>query len=370
MLAYFKLPLLCLLVLFLSCADDPPLIDYEQNNQTENENTEPIDSTSTTEPVDTFDYSNKVNGVSFVSPPEEFPQEYMSDINAAVGGDWIAISPFGFSYNNNDPQVLFNTSGQWWGERVEGVLAIAEYAQAHDLKVMIKPQVWIPSGGWVGNYEALDEGGWAAWEKDYRNFITLFAEVAQQVDAEIFCVGTEYKIAAVTRPQYWSALITEVRTIFDGELVYAANWDNYENIPFWDELDYIGVDSYFPLVDADTPEVPALLEAWQPLSQKLESVSQQYGKQILFTEYGYLSVDGSGWQNWVLEQDLNSYAINMQAQANCLEAFYQQFWHKEWVAGGFIWKWYHDHENSGGLNNRDYTPQNKPCEEVMLRYYN
>ncbi len=352
-------------LLMLACADDPPLIDPVESNPDDTNTPD----TTIVDPPDTLSQSTKINGLSFVSPPNEFPEEFMSYVESAVSGDWIAISPFGFSYNNNDPQVLFNTEGQWWGETGEGVTTISSYARSNNLKVMIKPQVWIPSGGWVGEYDALTEEGWTAWEKDYRDFILYYAELAQELDSEIFCIGTEYKIAAIRRQNFWFNLIDEVRAIYDGELVYASNWDHYQNIGFWTELDYIGVDSYFPLVEASTPKVSDLLAAWQPISQDLEAISNQYDKQILFTEYGYLSVDGAGWQNWVLESQLDATPINMQAQVNCFEAFYQQFWDKDWVAGGFIWKWYHNYIASGGITNRDYTPQNKPVESVISNYY-
>jgi hypothetical protein len=41
----------------------------------------------------------------------------------------------------------------------------------------------------------------------------------------------------------------------------------------------------------------------------------------------------------------------------------------EWCAGGFVWKWYAHHEASGGPNNNDYTPQNKPAQKVIELWY-
>jgi len=62
-------------------------------------------------------------------------------------------------------------------------------------------------------------------------------------------------------------------------------------------------------------------------------------------------------------------ALNMQAQSNCFEAMFEVLWEEDWFAGGFIWKWFDNYDTSGGLNNKRYTPQRKPVEEVIKNYY-
>jgi len=37
--------------------------------------------------------------------------------------------------------------------------------------------------------------------------------------------------------------------------------------------------------------------------------------------------------------------------------------------GGFIWKWFHDYNKSGGENNSQFTPQNKPVEKIIKEQY-
>ena len=57
------------------------------------------------------------------------------------------------------------------------------------------------------------------------------------------------------------------------------------------------------------------------------------------------------------------------AQSNAYQAIFQTFWNESWFAGGFIWKWYDDDPEQGGPNNNDYTPQNKPVEEIIKAWY-
>ena len=47
----------------------------------------------------------------------------------------------------------------------------------------------------------------------------------------------------------WRKLIARVRQHYRGPLTYAANFDQYNTVGFWDALDVVGVNAYFPLRD-------------------------------------------------------------------------------------------------------------------------
>lgn len=307
-----------------------------------------------------------MNGVSFVSPPKKFPSAYLLAVKK-VNANWVAVSPFGFS-KAAKPSVTYNSRFQWWGETSAGAATIIEYAQQANLKVLLKPQVWM-MGSWVGSFELKNEEDWQQWEKDYEAFILTFAKVAAAENVAAFCVGTEYKIAAIQRENFWRELICKVRDIYDGPLTYASNWDNYQNIPFWDALDFIGVDAYFPLENASTPNLKVLLKNWKPIKKQLANCAKKHQKQLVFTEYGYMSCDFTAWRNWENEADRNGVDLNLTAQSIAFEALYQTLWKEPWFGGGFIWKWYHDYEKAGGQNDKDYTPQNKPVEKVISKWY-
>ncbi len=360
------LKIFVLLLFLVACKNDnDDVIDMPDNIDTDT-TTVVIDTTDI--PIDSLDISsNKINGHSFVSPRDSFPQHMLEPMVNKGGGNWMAISPFALG-KLNDPSITFNSNYQWWGERASGVRTLADYSEAHGMKTMIKPQVWMWDG-WVGSFDLESEEQWKIWEEEYEEYIMIFAHIAAEKNAEIFCVGTEYKIAAVKREAFWRELISKIRAIYPGKLTYAANWDNYQNIPFWDALDYIGIDSYFNLVDQKTPVVADLLEAWKPWVEQIKAVQQQHNKQILFTEYGYMSSDFTAWKNWENEGNLNNLDLNMQGQVNAFEAFFQTFWNEDWVAGGFIWKWFHEYDNRGGLTHKEYTVQRKPAELTVKEWY-
>ena len=91
---------------------------------------------------------------------------------------------------------------------------------------MIKPHIWVAGQGWPGDYTLTDEAEWKIWEESYEEYIMAFVEIADSLEVDMICIGTEHRICAKNRPQYWKQLIKKIREKFHGKLTYAANWDN------------------------------------------------------------------------------------------------------------------------------------------------
>lgn len=309
----------------------------------------------------------KVKGLTLVAPPEPFAQDPMQAVKA-VGASWIAAVPYAYTRPGRAAVRFPDGTGQWWGEGRAGVRQTLRLAHAAGLHTMVKPQVYIP-GGWTGSLDFPTTDEWATWEADYRRYILAFAQLAAEEHAELLCIGTEFRAGVAKRPQFWSALIAEIRTIYAGKLTYSANWDDWEQVPFWPQLDYIGISAYYPLINQPTPSIDSLNNAWQPIIQKLAAYAKSQKRPVLFTEFGYLSVDGSGWRNWELESAIESRPINQQAQANCLASLLATWLPQEFWAGGFLWKWFPNMRGHEGYPDRDYTPQGKLGEAVLRRYY-
>lgn len=311
--------------------------------------------------------SEKIGGVAFVSPNRVIGAEEIGYILESKAG-WVQLIPYGFS-RAGQPTVNFDWNNQWWGETVDGTRSMIRDAKSKGLNVLVKPHIWVLGQGWAGDYTLESEEDWKIWEEGYTDYIMTFARLSEEENVEMVCIGTEFKKVVQNRPDFFGRLADSVRTVYSGKVTYAANWDNYEEVVFWDKLDYIGIDAYFPLVDAKTPEVEDLMKAWEDQKSKLETLSRTKGISILFTEWGYLSVDNAGWKNWELESNLSSHPINMDAQVNCYQAMFKSFWDETWFAGGFAWNWYSNHTNAGGENDRDYTSQNKPAMNVLREWY-
>ncbi len=310
--------------------------------------------------------SSKIKGLNFVAPPDPFPNNPMKPVIGAKA-DWIAVIPYAYSRKGNT-FVKFNSKWQWWGETPGGAEKTIQLAKQEGLKVMLKPQVYVP-GSWPGGIDFETEEQWKTWEKDYLNYLAPFLEMAVQYEVEMFCIGTEFKISTAKRSAFWKQLIRDIRKQYNGQLTYAANWDEFEDIGFWNELDFIGVDAYFPLSDDPTPGVETLVENWKPWKIHIEKIQRQFNKPILFTEYGYLSVDHCASRTWELEPLVKQLPINQQAQSNAIEGLFQTFWSEPYWAGGFLWKWFPNMQGHEGYLERDYTPQGKKAEEVLKKWF-
>lgn len=99
----------------------------------------------------------------------------------------------------------------------------------------------------------------------------------------------------------WRRLIRDVRSIYSGDLTYAANFDQYHQVGFWDALDYMGINAYFSLrsgqyVPKSDESLETALEAgWFEVLSEIDALRQEEiidDKPVIFTELGY-----TRWQN-------------------------------------------------------------------------
>ncbi len=305
----------------------------------------------------------KINGASLVSSPSPINQSQLAGVKK-VNANWVALIPYSF-IKSNSTRVVFNTNFQWWGERLKGSELVIKYAKNENLKVFLKPHVWVAGQGWAGDFTLTSETDWIQWEQSYTNYIMAYAKLAQQYKVSLFCIGTELRQVVKERPLFWKKLIQEIRTIYKGQLTYAANWDNFHNVTFWDELDFIGIDSYFPLSEEQTPNIKNLNNAWKPIKTNLKNLSKYYKKPILFTEYGYTSSDYCTKESW---SNTTNYPANELAQANAFQSVFETFWSEDWFAGGFFWKW-HTVDKTKHNYKTNFTPQNKLASKVISKWY-
>ncbi|MCG8321377.1 MAG: hypothetical protein MI921_17875 [Cytophagales bacterium] len=306
-----------------------------------------------------------IKGVNLEAPPSPFDSMALKNIKD-IQANWISIIPYAFT-STESPRFYFDGKRQWWGEKSEGVVASVEMAQQLGLSVMIKPHLWVKGQGWAGDFVPDDEEKWLIWEESYQKYMLNYAKIAAKYQVPLLCIGTECRKSAISRSFFWKNLIARVREIYPGQLTYAANWDNYRHITFWDQLDFIGIDAYFPLGNQKTPSVSQLNEYWKQPYEEIRQLSKKVDKPVIFTEYGYKSIDYATIGHWKVNPDTLS--VNMDGQLNAYESIYQTFWYEPWFKGGFLWKW-HIYESGKRRNvNSGFTPQNKPVIQVIQKWF-
>ena len=111
---------------------------------------------------------------------------------------------------------------------------------------------------------------------------------AEQVTGSVAGTAPEQAIATINRrrallAREWDELIAAVRTVYSGELTYAANFDQYRAVGFWPGLDLIGINAYFPLrarpsgaSDASALE-PELEASWRRILGEIRAFRAEVG---------------------------------------------------------------------------------------------
>ena len=239
------------------------------------------------------------------------------------------------------------------------------------LKTFFKPHIWIrdPSQGkWRADIFPKGNADWLSWSEDYMEYIVRMARLAERGEADMFCVGMELTAIAVNKPEFFRRVSAEVRKVYSGALTYGANWSaNIGEYEFWDAMDYMGIQAYYPLSKATHPTVEALNKGWKPHLNKLSKLYQQHQKPIVFTELGYKSTTSSAHEPWLwIQDDSQEYELSIETQSNCYEAFFDSVWPQPWMAGVHFWKMVTDYMGRDNMmENMDFTPQGKPTMEVI-----
>src|SRR5439155_5964751 len=113
-------------------------------------------------------------------------------------------------------------------------------AHALGMAVVLKPQIWIVPDMFSGDLR-LEGAAWRDWWTNYAQFIRHYRDLAQATGVEVFCIGTELGGVTLAHPNDWRLLIRDVRAGYRGRVTYSANWwEEFEKLPFWDALDFIG----------------------------------------------------------------------------------------------------------------------------------
>jgi hypothetical protein len=244
-----------------------------------------------------------------------------------------------------------------------------EVVVAHKLgmKVALKPHIWIRHGQWQGDLKWANDDAWRKWFASYRSFILRYAELAERDRYDLFVLGTELKSATACDQQCWRALIGDLRHAYHGAITYAANWDEAEQVPFWDALDFVGVDAYAPIAKKRGATERELCAAWDVLARQLEALSRRTGKRIILTEIGYRAARDAAMApaTWP-EMDRDAPA-DPTHQASCFRASFSTLWGKPWLAGIYVWKVFTDDKDEQG--DTDFAISGKAAEKVVREYY-
>lgn len=310
--------------------------------------------------------NQKQKGVCFVAGREEVTEKEIAALKKC-NVTWISQTPFAFQREATSSNITTNFSSDriWWGESDEGISRTTLLAKKAGIKTILKPHIWV-SKSWPGDIVMKSDTAWQSWFRLYGKFILHYAELAEKNKIETLCIGTELK--QTLKDEEWRKIIASIRKVYSGKLTYAANFhEEFEKITFWDALDYIGVQAYFPLAKTKDATLGEIKEGWKEHIKAIESVHKKFNKPVLFTEIGYRSDSNGAMEPWMWPKENQKFESAPEVQANCYKSFFETVWNKNWMMGAYFWKWYpHGPKRMADI---DFTPQGKPAEKIMAEWF-
>ena len=296
------------------------------------------------------------------SSPDIPYQKYIDEI-ARAGANTLCLVVSAWQENCSSTSIFIDLRKTPSDRRVGELIA---HARKLGLRVVFMPIVLLENqrtGEWRGMIKP-EKDNWDDWWEDYTNYVLHYAGLAQAGGVDVFMVGSEL-ISTETQDKRWRALIAKVRKAFKGRLSYSANWDHYTVVKWWDDLDLIGMTTYYDLTGGKKPTVERLVQAWKPIRDKILKWQAKTGRPILFTEVGWPNQETCAQFPW---DYYRSKKPDPTAQANCFQAFFQTWADQDAVDGFLVWEWRNYPAQKTGPKDTPYVPCGKPAMNVIQKY--
>lgn len=283
---------------------------------------------------------------------------------AALGADTVLFVVDSKQENGKSVSIFLDMREEPSPEKLGELI---QYAHSKKLRVILMPIVLLeaPLGTeWRGT---IHPDVWEDWWDSYRSMLQHYDQVAEKNHVELFVVGSEL-VSTESQLEEWTRTIHQVRKEYHGQVTYSANWDHYTTIPFWDQLDVMGMNSYYDL-GKDVPgshqqknqaSVAQINQRWAKIQSSILGFGQKINKPIIMLEVGWCSMGNSVTEPWDYTQ--TGEPLDLDIQRRLYEAYFQSWYGKKGFGGFMIWAWT---PNASGLDDRGYTPEGKPAEQVL-----
>jgi hypothetical protein len=285
---------------------------------------------------------------------------------ASTGADWLAVAP---SWSQETYRSIKIQPDPVRTPPDDEVLSLIQTAHDAGLHVLLKPFIDSRDRVWRGDFAPNDLSHWFA---EYSSMARHYAELGQHAQVKMFSVGSELDFSEEAFLEGWRALIDDVRRVYAGSLTYAASHTSsprgggYQRTPFWGQLDFIGIDAYFPMT-ARLISPSQLAATWERWLSEIERWYESSGfkQPIIFTELGYRSVAGAAMHPSPRYVDHDG-QTDVGVQANLYAAFFGVPYRAEILRGVFWWHW---EPSATSEDDTSFVPNGKPAEDIVRRGY-
>lgn len=313
-----------------------------------------------------YTYGYMANRGDYKSPQGIKSQKLLYEL----GNNWVCLAITNYQdtyYSTNIYSDYLSTPSD------RDIKAFVERAHKNNIKVCLKPMLNCKDNMWRAYISFpdlnMDETNiyWTRWFDSYKQYILYYAELAEELNCEMFCIGCEM-LGTERRTYEWRYLISEIRKIYSGKLIYNTNHEHEGEIEWIDELDYIGTSAYYP-VGAEGINKDSMIKQWKKIKNRLDKISERTKKKYIFMEIGCRSANNCSQHPWDFS-DLQA-KWNEDEQAIFYDSCLEVFGKADNFAGIFWWDWSttiydsrHEAEKDIGFN-----IHLKKAEKILKEWY-
>ena len=246
---------------------------------------------------------------------------------------------------------------------LEAVRAALDDAHALGLATILVPHIYIEDGTWRGEIDFEQAAQADRWWRSYGRFMHQAATLASESGTTLLSIGVELKALSKrkdTRARI-EALVDDIRQTYSGHLTYSANWDEAERVVFWDQVDFVGVNGYYPLR-------PDPFRGAGAVARRLTNLSRKAKRPVIVVEVGYRSSPLSHQRPWEWPVDVEP-VVDDAAQAKAWAAILTHWMGAEGIKGLCVWVVPTDPDDPASEPRHGFNPLNKPAAHVIARAF-
>lgn len=282
---------------------------------------------------------------------------------AGASANWVAINlPLGQESGTStdvsaDPVVTPTESS---------VAHAVDLAHRQQLRVMLRPVIVAKDGTAREDFAPADP---KKWLDSYASTLDPYLDMARVHNVELIDVGSDYSRTEATAP--WPELIARARRGYTGAVTYGAaaaagaGGGGYQVVPFWSQLDYVGIDAFFPISQAPNPTMADCQQGWKAVSDEIKTwmPTGAAGKPVLFTAIGMPACAGAAARPGHV--DAGAAEDNDIQNVDC-QAFLSVMGAQSWLSGAF---WYGWEVRGAGEAAGPYAIQGRPAATTLRTAY-
>ncbi|HEY0753949.1 MAG TPA: hypothetical protein VGD98_08325 [Ktedonobacteraceae bacterium] len=288
--------------------------------------------------------------------------QVLGDIYPQTKATWISMQ-VSFSQPTDS-----STAIQGGSPTLQSFTAGIQAAREVGYSIFFEPLITVSGGSdrWAGHIAPQTVQEEALWFQNWFHSLQPYILAAQKGGVQQLAVGTELEWMQYHAPAtIWTQFISQVRSLFTGNLLYDTNWDFAQSglpYPSWFrslDLKAIGVSTYLPLIKTRaTIAADQAASLWDIQVRKpLDALSEAIKKPVVLSEFGYRDTSDAGYHPF---EYISTLPHDGQEQSILFDAALPDIISDHHIMGVFLWSW---------SNAARFSLLGQPALAVIARWY-